>query len=118
MVGFRKLISLWFHCMEALLHQSQCLLGKAEGMHAKNSAGSTQEEKKLKEEKDIVGRGKERQQRAKKFMLVPHSQQFQALHEIQLEFLAATRTNSFLFCISEPLSPSHRCAREWGGEDS
>lgn len=84
----------------------------------KNSAGSMQEEKQVKAQKYIVGREKERGRRAKKCVLVPCSWQFQAGHETHLAASAALHIISFLFCISEPLSPSHRCAREWSGEDS
>lgn len=99
------------------LHLAQYLLGKVVSTHAKNFFSSAPSWKKVKAEKYIVGRGKERGRRAKKFVLVLPSQQFQALHESHLEASAASHITSFLFCISEPLSPSHRCAREWGGED-
>lgn len=74
-----------------------------------------QEEKKVKADSTEWAGGKKRR-RTKKFVLVPPRQQFHALHESYLA-AAASHTNLFLFCFSEPLSPSHRCAREWGGED-
>lgn len=52
-----------------------------------------------------------------KCVLVLPSQHFQAGHQTHLAASAALRIISLLFYPSEPLSPSHRRAREWGGED-
>lgn len=74
-------------------------------------------EKKVKAQKCVIGRGKEKGRRAKKWVLVLPSQHIQAGHQTHLAASAALHVISLLFCLSEPLSPSHRCAREWGGED-
>lgn len=74
-------------------------------------------EKKVKAQKCIISRGKEKGKRVMKCVLVLPSQHFQAGHQTHLAASAALRIISLLFYPSEPLSPSHRRAREWGGED-
>lgn len=101
-----------------LLNHSHCLLGKVVSMHVKNSAVRVfQEEKKVKAENTEWARGKKRR-RIKKFELVPPPQPFHALHESYLMSSSSFKYKLVpVLFFSEPLSPSHRCAREWGGED-
>lgn len=83
----------------------------------KNSAMRfVQEEKKVKAE-NTEWAGRKKRRRTKTFVSATPSAFFHALHESYLAASAASHTHLSLFCFSESLSPSHRCAREWGGED-